>query len=74
MANKHEYVDLVGEATRQNRRRTESRIARRVVEEPEEKEERRLSNWPPGRFAQWRMENLTPWKLRLKAWKFKDWD
>ena len=40
---------------------------------PAAKEERRLSNWPPGRFEQWRLENLTPWKLSLKSWKFKDW-
>jgi hypothetical protein len=33
-----------------------------------------LGNWPPARFAQWRLENLTPWKLSLKSWTFKDWD
>ena len=74
MANKPQYVDLIGDATRQNRRRREARFVKRVIDEPEEpQEERRLSNWPPGRFAQWRLEKLTPWKLKLKGWKFKDW-
>ncbi len=74
MANKPRYVDLISDATRQKRRRAEPRAVRRVVDEPEEQQpERRLSNWPPGRFAQWRLENLTPWKLKLKAWTFKDW-
>jgi beta-galactosidase len=37
--------------------------------EPEVKETSRLSHWPPERWTQWRMENLTPWKV--KSWKFK---
>ena len=43
---------------------------------PTEKVRRRklLGDWPPARFAQWRLENLTPWKLSLKSWTFKDWD
>lgn len=75
MANKPEYVDLIGDVTRQHRRRAEARVVKRVIEDPEEsaQPERRLSNWPPGRFAQWRLENLTAWKLKVKAWKFKDW-
>ncbi|WP_407177879.1 hypothetical protein [Bradyrhizobium sp. STM 3562] len=75
MASKPEYVDLIRDATRQNRRRVEARVVKRVIEQPEEppQPERRLSNWPPGRFAQWRLENLTPWKMKLKGWKFKDW-
>jgi hypothetical protein len=68
MADKPEYVDLISEATKQHWRRQ----SRRVVE-PEAKEEKRLSNWPPTRFEQWRLENLTPWKLSLKSWRFKDW-
>jgi len=61
------FVDMISEATRQSRRR----IMPRVVE-PEVKETSRLSHWPPDRWQQWRIETLTPWKL--KSWKFKDWD
>jgi hypothetical protein len=35
------------------------------------KEAPRMSHWPPERLEQWRMENLTPWKI--KSWKLKDW-
>ena len=77
MANKSQYVDLIGEATRQKRRRREEAhvVVKSVFDEPEEPQqpERRLSNWPPGRIAQWRMENLSAWKMKLKAWKLKDW-
>ena len=67
MADKPEFVDMIGEATRQVRRR----IVRRV--EPEEvKETSRLSHWPPEHWQQWRMEALTPWKI--KPWRGKDWD
>jgi hypothetical protein len=74
MATKPQFVDLISEATQQNRRRAQVRAIRRVVADVEEKPERRLSNWPPTRFALWRLESLTPWKLKLKAWTFKDWD
>ena len=67
MAEKSEFVDMIREATRQSRRRAMPRII-----EPEVKETSRLSHWPPERWTQWRMENLTPWKV--KSWKFKDWD
>jgi hypothetical protein len=67
MANKHEIVDLISEATRQKYRYATPRALEREV-----KEERRLSNWPPAHFEQWRMENLTPWKLSKKSWKFRD--
>ncbi|MGE5156789.1 MAG: hypothetical protein ACM3OF_01450 [Gemmatimonas sp.] len=75
MANKPEYVDLIRDATRQKGRQIEVRAVKPVIEEPEEEpqQQRRLSNWPPGRFAQWRLEKLTPWKLKVKAWTFKDW-
>lgn len=66
MADKPEFVDIISEATRQTRRR----IIRRVVE-PEVKERSRLGH-RSDRMEQWRVENLTPWKL--KPWKFKDWD
>ena len=68
MANKPEFVDMISEATQQKRRRV-----KRAVIESDVREERRLSNWPPARFARWRLENLTPWRLKLRSWKFKDW-
>jgi len=67
MANKSEFVDMISDATQQSRRR----IVRRTIE-PVVKEASRLSHWPPDRYEQWRLETLTPWKIR--AWKFKDWD
>jgi hypothetical protein len=69
MADKSEFVDMIREATRQSRRRATPRIADPA---PEAKETSRLSHWPPERWTQWRMENLTPWKV--KSWKFKNWD
>ena len=69
MADKPEFVDLISDATRQNRRNA-SRIVDLAPVAP--KETRRLSNWPPEHWAQWRMEAMTPWKI--KPWKGKDWD
>ena len=66
VADKPEFVDMISEATRQARRR----VIRHVVE-PEVKERSRLSHWPPDRWLQWRIETLTPWKL--KSWKFRNW-
>ena len=68
MANKPEFVDLISDRTRQHWRRP----AKSAIAESE-KEEKRLSNWPPERMEQWRIVNLTPWKIKLKSWKFKDW-
>ena len=68
MADKPEFVDMISEATRQSRRRRVDVLAA----EPAVKERSRMSHWPPDRMVQWRLENLTPWKL--KSWKFKDWD
>ncbi|MBU6463519.1 MAG: hypothetical protein KGK01_05345 [Bradyrhizobium sp.] len=68
MADKPEFVDMISEATRQSRRRTSTVI----VEPVAVKERSRISHWPPDRMVQWRLENLTPWKL--KSWKFKSWD
>lgn len=62
--NKREYVDMISEATRQKRRRA---MLRDIDQRPEVKETSRLSHWPPERWTQWRMENLTPWKI--KSWK-----
>ena len=65
MADKPEFVDMISEATKQHRR-VMPRVAKKAV-----KETSRLSHWPPERWAQWRLETLTPWKL--KGWKLKDW-
>jgi hypothetical protein len=70
MANKPDFVDLISDRTRQNWRRPVKKTA--AVAQPEA-EEKRLSHWPPDRMEQWRLVNLTPWKMKLKSWKFKDW-
>jgi hypothetical protein len=63
MADKPEFVDLISEATRQSRRRSAVRIDEPVAV----KERSRLSHWPPERWTQWRLETLTPWKI--KPWR-----
>jgi hypothetical protein len=68
VADKPEFVDMISEATRQSRRRTSTA----TVDPAPVKARSRISHWPPDRMVQWRLENLTPWKL--KSWKFKDWD
>jgi hypothetical protein len=68
VASKPEYVDLIRDRTPQHFRRPVKAVA-----EPQPEEEKRLSNWPPVRMEQWRLANLTPWKMKLKSWKFKDW-
>lgn len=65
MADKSEFVDMISEATRQTRRRIAPRVA-----EPDAKERSRLSHWPPEHWKRWRIETLTPWKLR--SWKYRD--
>ncbi len=67
MSDKSEFVDMISDATRQVRRRVI-----RTPAEPVVKEASRLSHWPPDRWEQWRLETLTPWKMR--SWKFKNWD
>ena len=67
MADKSEFVDMISEATRQSRRRIVPRVVQRVVEDTSH-----LSHWPPDRWQQWRLETITPW--RVKPWKFKNWD
>jgi len=69
MADKPEFVDIVADATRQSRRRNMPRVVEPL---PVAKETSRLSHWPPDRWTQWRIETLTPWKI--KPWKLKDWD
>jgi hypothetical protein len=69
VADKPEFVDMISEATQQLRRRSMPRI----IELPTApKDNSRLSHWPPERWTQWRLETLTPWKV--KSWKFKNWD
>jgi len=65
LADKPEFVDMISEATRQSRRSFPARIDAPVV-----KERSRLGHWPPERWTQWRIETLTPWKL--KPWKTDD--
>jgi hypothetical protein len=65
MADKPEFVDMISEATRQSRRSFPTRIDAPVV-----KERSRLGHWPPERWTQWRLETLTPWKV--KPWKTGD--
>jgi transposase len=65
MADKSHFVDMISEATRQRTRRAMPRVI-----EPAAKEASRLSHWPPQRWADWRTEKLTPWKL--KPWKIED--
>jgi hypothetical protein len=64
---KPEYVDLFEETLLPS----PSRPAARVVIEPEIKDKRRLSHWPPTHLEDWRAENLTPWRLRSRK---RDWD
>jgi hypothetical protein len=76
VANKPDFVDLISDATRQNWRRNQRVLAEVRTAPATEKVQKRklLGNWPPARFAQWRLENLTPWKLSVKSWTFKDWN
>lgn len=67
MTSKPEYVDLIGEATQQRRRRA---TPLRVVREPEVEETSRLSRWPPAMLRQWKLENLMRWKSA--SWKLRD--
>ena len=66
MADKPEFVDIISEATRQNRRRVMPRVI-----EPVAKKISRLGH-RPARLLQWRIETLTPWKI--KPWETRDWD
>jgi hypothetical protein len=68
MANKPDFVDLISDRTQQKWRRP----VKKAVVAPET-EEKRLGHWPPDRMEQWRLVNLTSWKIKLKPWKFKDW-
>ena len=66
MADKPEFVDLISDATRQNRRRVvQVDVAHEV------KETSRIAH-RSARMEQWRTEMLTPWKL--KPGTIKHWD
>jgi len=67
MADKSEFVDMIGEATRQRYRRVMPRVAAPVV-----KQKSRIGHWPPERWLQWRLQHLTPWKL--KPWQVNEWE
>ena len=69
MADKPEFVDMISEATRQSRRSNQSRMVDLPPSVPS-RETSRLAH-RSDRVEQWRLENLTPWKI--KSWKFKDW-
>jgi hypothetical protein len=69
MADKPEFVDMISEATRQSRRSTQSRVVD-LVPATGRKQTSRLSH-RSDRIEQWRLENITPWKI--KSWKFTDW-
>jgi hypothetical protein len=62
MTEKPEFVDTISAATRQRSRH----FAPRPID-PAVKEKSRLGHWPPERWETWRIETLTPWKL--KPWK-----
>jgi hypothetical protein len=74
MAEKSEFVDLISEATRQHRRRA---MPVEVDPMPGSSggvgQRSRMAHTPP-RLARWRLETLTPWKIKLKSWKFVNWD
>jgi hypothetical protein len=64
---KPEYVDLFEETLLPS----PPRSAQRVALEPEIKDKRRLSHWPPTHLEDWRAETLAPWRLRSRK---RDWD
>ena len=68
MADKPEFVDMISEATRQSRRN----VSRVVDLDPVVVKETSRLGHRSVRFAAWRLETFTPWKL--KPWKFKNWD
>lgn len=61
MTDKPEYVDMISEATKQVRRRTTQIVDLQTIPT---KETSRLGKWPPEHWQQWRMEKLTPWKIK----------
>ena len=68
MADKPEFVDMISEATRQRWRRS----AQRGGSNRKPRKARASVTGRRSRWVQWRMETLTPWKL--KSWKFRNSD
>lgn len=58
MAEKSTFVDMIQEATRQRYRRVRERDLK-----PVDKEQPKVSRWPPPRQKQWRLSLLKPWKF-----------
>lgn len=73
MADKPEFVDLIGEATRQNRRRMMAVDVDPLPSSGNSRPLSRMAHTPP-RLERWRLETLTPWKIKMKSWKFVNWD
>ena len=73
MADKPVFVDLIGEATRQNRRRAMPADVDPLPSSGNSKPLSRMSHTPP-RLERWRLETLTPWKIKMKSWTFVNWD
>ena len=76
MADKPEFVDLIGDATRQKRRRAMpveiDPLPSRSSSGPSRERSRMAHSRP--HLERWRDETLTPWKITLKSWKFVNWD
>jgi hypothetical protein len=73
MAEKPEFVDVISEATRQHRRRAMPIDIDPMPGSGGTKERSRMAH-PTTRQERWRMETITPWKIKLKPWEFVDWD
>ena len=69
MADKSEFVDMISEATRQIAPPRHAARRRRPTR-PRKPRGSAIGRRTAGQ--QWRMETLTPWKI--KPWKFKNWD
>ena len=72
MADKPEFVDVISEATRQHRRRAMPLDIDPMPGKAGTKERSRMAH-TTARLERWRTETLTPWKIKLHPWKFKDW-
>ena len=68
MADKPEFVDMISEATRQS----SGAGSCRASSGPWSRKHHVSVIGRRTGGQQWRMETLTPWKL--KSWKFKNWD
>jgi hypothetical protein len=73
MAEKPEFVDVISEATRQHRRRAMPIDVDPMPASAGTKDRSRMAH-STARQERWRLETLTPWKIKLKPWEFVDWD